>query len=305
MVSDISLKDIDTSYWLTKDQAWVTERQANWLELEQVIANSLFKPKKALSIIKQYYLKGKMPNWEKLKEWENSIRHLDLFCFIWLHPSWDEAILTPLRDAYMASDLIIEGDINEGIGSFLSNGTTRACTINNVDPIPRFIDTEYHNELLFEILMGDLNNTTYEIQGYTLGDPVVMFGLPKRVYELPKANLDRTLGMGEWLCLDALFPYNKDMLFQYDQPLEWWYQGSKIEEDYFEKSKNRGSRKYVEKALYRFHNFNTQKEGDTCRTRFVHKIRKILDEREFISEFKQMWEDAKAGKIEVKDPWKR
>jgi hypothetical protein len=28
-----------------------------------------------------------------------------------------------------------------------------------------------------------------------------------------------------------------------------------------------------------------------------------LDDREFFPEFKQMWLDVKAGKIEVQDPW--
>jgi len=63
--------------------------------------------------------------------------------------------------------------------------------------------------------------------------------------------------------------------------------------------------KEYQKALYCFYHFDTEKEGDTSQTHFVNKIRKILDEREFIPEFKKMWLDVKADKIEVKNPWKR
>jgi len=59
-----------------------------------------------------------------------------------------------------------------------------------------------------------------------------------------------------------------------------------------------------QKGLYRIHHFNTEEEGDTCRTHLVYKIRKVLDEHDFIPEFKQIWEDVKLDKVNVKKPWK-
>jgi hypothetical protein len=99
---------------------------------------------------------------------------------------------------------------------------------------------------------------------------------------------------------------NNDMLFQYDVPLEWWYQSCTEKEDYFHKGmQGDGEWPFVEKALWRIHNFNTEKEGDTPRTRFVHKMRKILDERHFIKDVEDMWRRVKADKVTVEDPWVR
>lgn len=99
---------------------------------------------------------------------------------------------------------------------------------------------------------------------------------------------------------------NEDFLFQYDRPLEWWYMCRPVVEDAFDKETfPDNQRKLVKIALYRIYHFDTQKEGDSCRTRFVHKMRKILDERPFIKEFEAMWAQVKSGKIQVEGACER
>lgn len=303
MTTEINLNKIDTSHWLESDLVWLEARQAAWPHIEERLFKALFKSKRAVTILKQYYLNGKMPAWLKLKDWGSHERHLDIFCFLWLHPSWDRSVLSKLRDAYLSSDLTIEEDIRIGFGEFLRNGIAHACEPARENSIPHFIDLGGNNELLFEVLFDDLSITQHEIQGYTTGDLVVQYGLPKRYFEMPRAELSRIATMASWLCLEVLSEHNKDMLFQYDLPLEWWYQGCETDEGYFQKPRYKGTRPGLEKALYRIHKFDTNREGDTCRTRFVHKIRKLLNEREFMSEFKQMWEDVKNDKIVIKNAW--
>ena len=63
----MSLESIDTSFWLTKDKAWVEARKADWPRIEKMFCHR--KTKRALTVIKQYYLKGKMPKWEDFKYW--------------------------------------------------------------------------------------------------------------------------------------------------------------------------------------------------------------------------------------------
>ena len=52
------LEQIDKSYWKLKDKQWVAERQANWPKFEAMLQD--YKTRKGLSIIKAYYLRGKM-----------------------------------------------------------------------------------------------------------------------------------------------------------------------------------------------------------------------------------------------------
>jgi len=296
----MSLDKIDTSYWLTKDKDWVADRKAKWEIIEPMLVGP--KSGKGKTAIKQYFLKGKMPDWDKFRDWNNDERHVDLFMFLWLHPSWDEEILIQLRNEYMASDIIVYDDVRQGFGIFLSSGTVRACKdySDSPDDLPHCLHTDGHNELLFRILMGDLSKMTYELEFLDTG-----LGREKRSFDLPKSSFNIMISISKWLCNKSMSPINNDMLLQYDLPLEWWYSSVK-EVDYFNlNARNKKTKPQYEKALYRIHHFDTEKEGDTCRTHFVHKIRKILDERDFIPEFKQMWEDVKTGKIEVKDPWKR
>ena len=297
----MAFPEIDTSYWKTKDPDWMAARKAEWPRIQLMLKAS--KPSKALSAIKQYYLKGTMPDWDKFRDWDNPDRHLDLFLFIWLHPSWDEAVLTPLRDAYIASDLIVVGDINQGIGNFLGWSTVMACQ----DPTGRenewgyILHTDGHNELLFKVLMGDLSKTRYELEFIDRG-----LGREKVIYDLPQSSLHSIHTMGTWLCIKTMLPFNNDMLFQYDLPLDWWYQSCTKDERFFDRDVyGKGQKPLIEKALWRIHHFDTGKEGDTCRTRFVTKMRKILDERPFIKDIKTMWEKVKAGEVQVEDPWER
>ena len=69
----------DTSHWKTTDKAWMAERKQQWLEIEKLLY-VLDKNKKARSIIKQYFLKGQLPDWKKLHDWSqgSTTRHLDL-----------------------------------------------------------------------------------------------------------------------------------------------------------------------------------------------------------------------------------
>jgi hypothetical protein len=257
------------------------------------------KTSKGLTAVKQYFLKGKLPDWEKFAEWGDYQGHVDLFVLLWLHPSWDRGLLTTLRDEYIASDKVIYRDVSIGFTGFLNAGTVFASQDYTGDSEIPFPYTDGHNELLFDIIMGDLSKTQYNLGRFG----TFIKGQP--VYDVPRSELFAILEMSHWLFIREMKPINNDMLFQYDRPLEWWYQSCEKDENYFSKQAQESVyRSLIEKSLYRIYHFDTQAEGDTCRTRFVYKMRKILDEREFISEFKTMWEEVKSGKIQVENPWK-
>jgi hypothetical protein len=294
-----SFPEIDKSYWLLHEQEWVANRKEQWTRIESMLSSS--KSGKGKTAVKQYYLAGKMPDWEKFRSWNNGERHVDIFMFLWLHPSWDDDVLVPLRDAYMTCDLIIPDDIKTGFTEFIQSSTVMPTVDwagSSLEEMQSLLITDGHNEQLFRLLMGDLNKKEYHLKFPDMYPPY------SEVFKLPQSELFAINEMGRWLCIDEMLPINEDMLLQYDQPLEWWYESCTKDESYFaQRAQQEEERKIFRKTLFRIHHFDTQKEGDTCRTRFAHKIRKILDERAFIQEFKQMWLDVKAGNIEVKNAW--
>jgi hypothetical protein len=251
--------------------------------------------------VKQYFLSGKLPDWGKMRDWDNSERHVDLFMFIWLHPSWNEGVLLELRNAYVKSNLIILEDITAGFGNFLRWSTGMACqdyTDADEEEMQHALITDEHNELIFKILLGDLANRPGVLQQRNVLDEPIQIK-----YGFPEFCFGHIQEMGNWLAIKEMCPLNDDMLFQYDLPLEWWFDCSMRDKRAVESVTSDVNRPYVERAMYRIHHFETGAEGDTRRSRFAHKIRKILDEGQFISEIREMWEDVKAGKIVVEKPW--
>jgi hypothetical protein len=201
--------------------------------------------------------------------------------------------------------VIKRGDIGAGYGMLFEPAITYACQQNanlehNELDLPKQIFYSGNNEFYFDVMMEDVEYLDSELEF------IYMEGYPpeKIIVGVPTIPFNYISSMSRWLCIKQMRALNLDMLFQYDRPLEWWYRCRTRDENYFE---NQGQaekrRQNYRKYLFRICHFDTDKEGDTCRTRFVQKMRKMLDEREFISEFKQMWEEVKAGKVGVKKPW--
>jgi len=298
----MTLETIDTSCWLTKDMVWMQARKDAWPSIETMLSK---KNKKAISIIKQYYLKGKMPNWKALQEWENNERHLDLLCLLWLHPSNDEQLLYSLYREYMESELIYKTDAVKGYSSFVYSQIQVASSQFTTMDGNYFPYLDGKGLVIFNVLYKDIDFAGVQMRKQLKN--IDRFKTDAQ-HLLIGGKLREIYSFGRWLALETILPSHKEWLLQYEEPLEWWY-SSCVDEptDYFtEKTKDYDlKQQLVEntyKALYRIHHFDTEREGDTCRTRFVYKVRKILDEREFIEDFKKMWLDVKAGNVEVEEP---
>jgi hypothetical protein len=291
--------DIDTHYWNIKDREWMAARKLEWQRIEPMLTSC--KSGKGKTAVKQYFLKGKLPDWEMFAEWENDDRHVDLFMFLWLHPSWDEAVLTSLRNAYMTSDQIVLDDLRAGFSTLIRWGTVMACqgfVTWSEEGKKSILDTDGHNEQLFRVMMGDLSQTDFEIARQP------RWGNKKPIFHLPVGDIEHIFSMGEWLCIENMLPINNDMLYQYDLPLEWWYLSCTQDQNYFLKDPHAEVlRDIMRRALWRILNFDTDKEGPGPRTTFVRKMRKILDERVFIKEIMDMWCQIKAGDVQVDRPW--
>ncbi len=235
-----------------------------------------------------------MPDFKSLQDWYNHDRHLDLFCFLWLHPEIDESLLKSLRNEYVTSPLVLKEDVMVGIRLFVEYATLFPAGGYSEEKTLTMLSTHGNNELYFRVIFGDLDVPNIP------EDNSQSWSISKK-----RAKLENLIAMTFWLCNEKVIPYNEECLYPSELYLDYWYWCFPTNEDLFNNPKSKKSIPVVELALFRIHHFDTEKEGDTCRTRFVKKIRKILDERDFISVFKQMWLDVKEGKIEIENPWKR
>lgn len=298
----MSLESIDTSHWKTKDKEWIDQRQAQWAAIEKIIG--LNRRKSEVKVIEQYFLRGKMPNWEKYKDWDNLYRHLDLDLFLWLHPSNDTEVLKNLYKTYMESDLIHERDVLRGYGELTDNEFLRApLSWKSLEEYPYPFRGE-KNIILFRVMFDDMDYVKERILSL-VGGQENFSKKTSQIFEF--LGYHHFLRMRLWLLQDIKSPLCLNSLYQYDDVLEWCLTTltPNKEKEFSEGLHTREYLQAFQRALYCLHHFDTEKEGDSCRTSAIHKIRKILDERTFVPEFKQLWEDTKAGKIEVKKPWER
>jgi hypothetical protein len=302
MSADKSLKKIDTGYWQTKDERWVEERQAQWDAVEKVISRN--RRKGDVNVIKEYFLRGKMPNWKKYKDWDDLFRHLDLDLFLLFHPSNDPQILKDLYKTYMESDLIHEGDVLGGYGALLDNEFLRApLSWESLDEYP-FPYRGAKNIIIFRILFGDVEYARDRILNL-VGGQENFEKKAKHLFEF--LGYHHFLHMTDLLFQDLRSPLCLHNLYQYEDVLDWCLTTltPNKEKEFLEGLKTPQYLESFQRTLFCINNFDTEKEGDNFRTHFIYKVRKILDGHPFVPEFKQMWEDIKAGKIKVKNPWKR
>lgn len=298
----MKLNRIDTSAWNHHDHDWVTEREASWQHIESMLGMyKNTKLKKQMQPIKDYYLKGKTPDWKEYNNWDNSQRHLDLFLFLWLHPTWDKSVLLQLFQDYVTSELIHPRDIIVGFYVFVDSQMILPTLPYESMEQMECPYLEGRGPLLFEVMFSDLEFVKECIVN-RLERPE-FWGRPE--YHFPTGSGFRRLNeMGEWLLLENLLPVQKEWLLQHEDTLDWWYNGCSKEPGYFLKGgEGRQFIGLIELALYRIFHFDTIKEGDTCRTQFALNIRKMFDELEFIPDFKQIWLEVKTGKIIVDNAW--
>lgn len=282
---------LDKSFWKLNDSDWMENRKSKWKIIEKQLEH--VKPRKGITAIKRYFLKGQLPDWDKMEDWGDAQGHVDIFVLLWLHPSWDRNVLITLRDEYLSFVKVRLDDVAYGYGLFLNSGVTRACcnyypVYNYHEDIPA-VETEGHNELLFDILMEDSDRETIQLARVEFEAKI------HPVFHYPKPNLSALYSVGEWLSIERMFPINQDMLLQYDSPLEWWYQGCACDRSFLKGPQLEAKLANFAEALRCVYNFDTDKEGDSPRSRFVEKMRIMLDERPFIKEIEDIWLRVKKG----------
>ena len=298
----MNLEKIDTSFWLTKDKVWKEARQAQWPAIEKMVGLNLKKAE--INVVKAYFLRGKMPNWEKHSDIHEGPRPLHLSCFLWLHPSDDLEVLRLLYRSYMESSLIHSQDVIQGYHSLLSHELLRATSpYKSLKEYPfPFIGEK--NIILFRILFEDID--------YAKKCMVTLLDGQEGFDEYAQVIFDY-LGYVHfsniwcWLLLKETSPLMLNSLYQYDDVLEWCLStiSAGSEKEFVNGLIYPAHVQAYQKALYCIYHFDEEKGEDSCRSRALVKVRQLLDENDFIPEFKQMWEGIKSGETEVKNPWKR
>jgi hypothetical protein len=294
MKNEYEFPQIDASYWRIDDKTWVAERKANWEKIEKYYSGGLTKSKKGINIVKRYYLKGEMPDFKALRDWDDVERHLDLYSFIWLHPSKNKNVLSPLRDSYVNSPLIMEQDVQFGLGVLFLSGSLWPAMDYTGEDVAGIFYTDGFNKDIFEIIMGD-----YECPYFPEKND-----LKWKIPKFHKYGYYHIINMAKWTCAKTLSILSNDCLYQYDIYLNFWTRGCEADNSYFSTDVYQLDKPYLIKALHRINRFDVDKEGDTARGRFVHKIRKLLDEHQFHPTLKKLWAAVKQDTSDVKGLWR-
>ena len=281
---------VDQTFWLTKDKEWMGGRKLQW-QLISDFLGKYYKSNKALSILRAYFMTGKVPNWSKLQtSWpeKDSYRHLDLLCYLWLHPSADRNVLKEMRDSYIHSRFIVGDDIIAGqlLLTTIQKHTYYVCD----DPMQCFYPADFFNkeELLFDLLYGDLSKMTFEARG---GWRLKLKTHQKRYFVgFPSGTIS------SWLRQDIeRFNYcKKTHILGYDRALDFYF-------DYF-RLNNRNCindikrrRSVIKKELTEIYHYFDQ-DKNSPRAVVVDKLKARLDSEEYPEELKAVWAEVKENK---------
>jgi hypothetical protein len=329
-----SFEGFDTSHWKTTDKAWTAERKLQWLQIEPLLY-LLDKNKQARAIIQQYFLKGTLPQWQKLHDWgQNSrSRHLDLMLFLYLHPSKDDAVLRPLRDKFMDNPHALPADrlagfsklcLGTGYVTACSGGTHRFLQSELEKQIPQSVPylaqapeprtdckvivahTDDSNERLFNLMWPQdvtQHHVRLPVTRNTFFNRAPRYPVDFEEFPLlPRPlDLDQLWTISQWLASPtALAPGARDMLFQYERPLEVWYHYCAQEEV----SHKAAWRELLLIAVYRIYHFPRQEnDGDDPRVRFVTRIQALFAGREFSASFQALLKVVQDGEAVIEEAW--
>lgn len=294
MTENYVFPSIDKSYWKENDNSWIEKRKRSWEVIEKYYCGGREKTKKGMNIIKRYYLKGEVPDFELLRSWtDETTRHLDLYSFLWLHPSKDKILLTELRNQYVNSALVLESDVRSGLSLLFDSGSMVPTYESTSIDIERAFDSGGYNLLMFSIILGDVSKEYFPENS-------------DANWKIEKFNrgYQNIIEYGKWLCVKQPSLLSEDCLYQYDEYLQYWIKGCSLDSTYFQRLFHEKTKPYFVKALHRINRFEVEKEGDTARGRFAHKIRKLLDEHEFHPTLKELWAEVKSDTNDVKGLWR-
>jgi hypothetical protein len=280
---DNRFPEIDTSYWKPSSKIWMKKRRSEWKLIEHMLPSHF--TKKQTKYFKNYFLKGEIA-FDEDAGFEDKFK---LFYYLWLHPSWDEQILSKLRNDYLRYECVRRRYFFYNINLIKEHFVRYACSDDDLST-KTVIHTK-DNESLFNAIIGDHEKCGYWIHGHFV--PL----------DIPKADLFDLDLMGRWLCIQHLSPANEGMLYQYERPLEWWYQSVNANSDVLTEKDYNDKKWKLSLALYRIYNYKSYDHANPQQECFVERITKILDEREFLPEISEIIAAAKDDRIMVKDPW--
>ena len=294
---------VDKAHWHPDDPQWLAERKAVWPDVEDRLL-VLGKKGKEINVVKRYYLYGEMPDWLKLQDDYADENHLDIYTFLWLHPSWDMNVLGPLRDAYVNFEPAramrfwpVFQPIALGVNTACAAGVAGWYLDEKETQMKDIVmHAEGHFEELFDLCIG---------RGCRKEFP--HFLLKERPWDqiYNQITFGHLASIATWLMISReLNACNRDMLYQYDQPLEAWYYSVNIFPNYFRRYEN--DKSAIATALWRIFHFDLKQEGDTIRSRCLVKWRKLLKERPFESpEFNEVLDIVLSDELRIYNPWKQ
>ena len=298
--------EIDTSFWKLGDKEWCSKRKEEWAKKERII-ETFHKPKYGVSILKRFFMKGVMPDWNKYYDKDDQYgRHLDLFCFLWLHPSNDYNVLKPLRDAYIEADDVLADDIRIGIRRCFNFAVRESVSamFSQIDPetgadIPLWLHADGKTKLIFDLCYGDLSEPKIRRVVFCR---TMLEKTRTEVITKPTLGLDYIQFFSNWIYLQDLNQSNLDFILQHPGMLDWWYQSCPPKETVYPEDHWTILKKLqMYRALNKLFRYNLDTVAVPEQKEFAINLMHILDENSFPREFEEMWKNVKRGAVAVEN----
>ena len=211
-----SLDKFTNDAWQLDNSEWVKNRKKQWDKLEPVLKDHAKPTKFALTPIKNYFLKGALPNWKKYQDWDSvhsTYRHLDLFTFLWLYPSQNEADMKCLFEIYMNSKFPLNEDVSAGYSLFFEFLDSCAHNTNFKKPIYLYIDEKDVQTIFKAMFLGQRKRS-----GKTVGNEEIS------EYQYSRMWFWNLRGAIDWISIkESQFkPFRAIYWVRFDPALEWW-----------------------------------------------------------------------------------
>ena len=285
-----SLDKFKNDAWHLDDRLWMESRKRKWADLEPVLRAYAKPTKRGLTPVKNYFLTGRLPDWNKYRDWDNYDRHLDLFCFLWLHPSKDRSDIKKLFDMYMNSEGPLNEDIAVGYQLFLN--FFDECAHNPSNKTPHYLYVEDDDvQMLFDVMfLGQRKRL-----GKTVGND------DKVEYEYRSSSWGKMRCTLTWMSLSKYHfqEFRRLYWMRYDVVLEWWYQSFKnikVEDVRYTGKLDVVAKRTLENFFRGFICLNTKAMVSDLQIELYNKLFQIFDERELPEEVKQIWVETKRTK---------
>lgn len=281
---------VDAEAWAGTGRAHPDE--PGWRVLEPVLRHQLGLTRPVIASLQRYYQKGQLPDFRKVhlgeRTDETSKRHLNLFFFLCLYPSQDEATLVRLRENYLSASEIRSADIAAGydclyrVGVELPFVDGKLLVADKTGPRVKHIEVQLGLEQDLTRVMQVMYDAVDDTQVRRPGSADVV--------PVTSPSFGSLLAAGNWLQHRAQGPVGESCLLQHPRSLEILYRVAMTEQRQILADLSWRA-EGIEQSLYRIASFEKRGRNrkDPARLAFVRGVARLFEVHDWFPELATLW----------------